>query len=400
MDIRQTIVREQGSIQSRTLKSWQWMARCISTLFLSSIVTGLCAIHVSNSQKCQKSESTIDSILQAKMDSILRCQMYNIHALSGQAIIMKVATGEIRSLVGLRLGPDGDYEAHNNFGLQQESGLVRIASALALLDENKASLDTKVSTGMGAYEYNGRWIFDQSYYNGGLGEITLKQVLQYSSNVGIAKFVTDAYDKRPQSFFNKLDEMSFGKPDALSEIPELNPVQYTSPKNHHWKDFTLAFSAFGYERKIAPLQLLTFFNAIANNGKMVMPQLFVGHPVVINPQIADKKHIREMQNALQYIVEEGAGKKASSPIVKVAGCSGITQVRRMTNERNENIEFEYHVEFCGYFPIQHPEYCIIVSMNKNGKPASGAMHAAPVFKQIVEYMMQRNEGRCRKGQER
>ena len=389
MERRKILVGEQDSKSRGIRKCRRWVGLCVTVLFFSTIVTVLCTIRVSNSQKCQMSECTIDSCLQKKVDSLLRCQMANIHALSGQVIIMEVATGKIRSLVGLRLRSDGVYEAYNNWGLQQESGLVRIASALTLLDGNKASLDTKVSTDMGMYEYDGRWIRDSSINRGGFGVITMKQVLQYGSNVGLAKLVTEAYDKQPQSFFDKLDEMSFGKPDSLFGIPNLRPVQYTSPQNPLWKHFFLAFSALGYKRRIATMQMLTFFNAIANDGKMVMPQLYCRQPVVINPQIARKEHIREIQQTLRCIVEEGSGKNASSPMVKVAGCPGTVQVARRTNEGKENTEFEYHVEFCGYFPIQHPKYSIIVSINKIGMPAGGGKHASPVFRQIVEYMMQK-----------
>ena len=368
----------------RMNKYWPWIL-CVSTLLIIGI-TGQSANYISNSPKRQMNESTIDSCLQAKVDLLLRHQMEIIHAISGQVIVMEVATGKLRSLVGLGRKSDGTYEANCDWGFQQESGLVRIASALALLDESKASLDTHISTGEGMYEYDGKRILDSSFYRGGYGVLTMEQVLQYGSNVGMAKLAINAYEKQPQAFFDKLDKMSFGKPDTLLDIPNLHSIQCIPSKENHCKRINWAFSAIGYEQGITPMQMLTFFNAIANDGKMVKPQLHHRPAIVINSQIAQTESIRRIQKVLRSIVYEGYGRKANTRNVRVAGSPGTVQTTRRMGE-----DFEYHVEFCGFFPVQHPKYSIIVSMNKIGRPSSGSGQASPVFRQIVEYMMQKHD---------
>ena len=182
--------------------------------------------------------------------------------------------------------------------------------------------------------------------------------------------------------------MSFGKPDSIEGIDGLQPASFDSPKDPEWVDKNVLWSAIGYNQKMTPIQMLTFYNAIANNGKMVKPTLKTGKVEVINPQIASKENISRMQTVLYHVVSQGLGKKAGTELVKVAGKTGTS----ISNE----IEFgedlyvnEYHVAFCGYFPANAPKYSIIVSMNKLGLPASGGGGgmAGPVFHDIVEWMV-------------
>lgn len=180
--------------------------------------------------------------------------------------------------------------------------------------------------------------------------------------------------------------MSFGQPDNIEGIDGLNRTSYSSPKDGDWTKWKLWWSAIGYERKIAPIQMLTFYNAIANNGKMVKPTLKTGEIEIINPQIAGKANIDSMQMVLEHVVSQGLGKKAGTPILRVAGKTSTSQVGEYDFGKETYVD-EYQLAFCGYFPADEPKYSIIVSMNKLGLPASGGGMAGVVFHNIVEWMI-------------
>ena len=370
-------------------KYWPWLAVAAILLLIIGILIGRFAIREPRTIERKLGESTIDTCLQVTTDSLLRSKMEEINAMSGQAIVMEVSTGEIRALVGLQRRFDGKLEPCRNFGHQQESVLMRSVSALALLDTEQITPDMNVDVYGGVYMFGDRVIKDHNWHIGGYGILTFDQVIQQSSNIGICKMVEGVFGNNPQGFYDKLDSMSFGQPDSIEGMPELIPMQCCSPKDSCWSYAKLAFSSYGYERLISPIQILTFFNAIANDGRMMKPLLYHGDSIVINPQIAKLKHIREMQEILRSTVVEGLGKKAETESTEVAGCVGTTTVKIVLKEDLEYDNSEYRVEFCGYFPAQHPRYSIIVSMNKIGLPASGGGQAGPVIRQIVEYMVKK-----------
>lgn len=369
---------------------WPWLVAFVVVALIVGILIGRFAIREPRieTRLDHYGECTIDSALQQTVDSLLADQLQNVNAQSGQVIVMEVATGEIRALVGLQRRFDGVFEPCQNFGHQQESGLMREVSALALLETEQVKPDSRVDTGEGLYVYHGQVVKDHNWHRGGYGVLSMDEAVCYCSNVGICRLMEETdYEKTPQMFFAQLDSMSFGKPDSLLDVPVLRPMSYTSPEDSDWEPSDLAFHSIGYERQIAPLQMLTFFNAIANDGCMVEPQLYISDTLVINPRIAMPDHIQEMQVILRNTVREGLGKKGGTDVVETAGCVGSATVRVGQNEELDYDDNEYRLEFCGYFPAQHPRYSIIVSMNKIGLPASGGGMAGPVFRQIVEYMV-------------
>ena len=332
-------------------------------------------------------DPTIIPELQAATDSILRTEMEMLDMLQGQVIVMEVQTGEILAMVGLERNFEGKYQPCQNFHYQQELGaLMMPVSLLAMLETGKAKLSDEVNTGSGVYPVdNEREMFDHNWRRGGYGTISLERVLEVSSNIGIGLAVQKTYGDNQQEFFNQLDKMSFGKPDSIEGIEGLKPTYYSSPKDSNWISRRIWWSAIGYERKIAPIQMLTFYNAIANNGKMVKPTLKTGEVEIINPQIASKANIDSMQVALRNVVYQGLGKKAGTPLLWVAGKTGTSQVGDYSE--GENIVNEYQLAFCGFFPANAPKYSIIVSLNKLGLPASGGGMAGVVFHDIVEWMI-------------
>ena len=332
-------------------------------------------------------EPTIVPELQTAVDTILLAEMEMLDMLQGQAIVMEVKTGEILAMVGLERNFEGKYQPCKNFAYQQELGsLMKTASLLALFERGIDS-SYVVHTGTGVWPVeDGYEMKDHNWRRGGYGDVNLARALEVSSNIGISVAVNKAFGNNNQAFFDLLDKMSFGQPDNIEGIDGLNPTSYSSPRDKDWANWKLWWNAIGYERKITPIQMLTFYNAIANNGKMVKPTLKTGEIEIINPQIASKDNIKKMQVILEHVVSQGLGRKAGTPILKVAGKTGTSQVGEF-DFGEETYVNEYQVAFCGYFPADKPKYSIIVSMNKLGLPASGGGMAGVVFHNIVEWMI-------------
>ena len=338
-----------------------------SILFTVSIIT-VESVSLSSCQFKQKEvelTSTIDSTLQVKATSILENKLSEINAQSGQVIIMEVQTGQIKALVGLERQDSANYQPCENFALSQESGLMHPVSLLAALESGKVKLSDKVDTGNGIYSVYGRSLKDHNWNRGGYGELTVQEGLAVSSNITTYKTMEKAFGDNPQSYFDLLAKMDYGKPDSIIGIANLKPAYFVTPKDSNWTN-----------------QMLTFYNAITNNGKMIQPQLYKDSVVVINPQIASKANIDSLKQALVFNITDGFGQSAKSDKVVVAGMQGTSSLS--TNE--DSTMDMYAVEFCGYFPADNPKYSIIVSINKIDLPASGGLMAGDVFRKIVDYM--------------
>lgn len=330
-------------------------------------------------QQVTENISTIDSILQVNVTSLLENKLSELDALSGQAIVMEVQSGQIKALVGLTRKDSTNYQSCENFSVWQSTGLMHPISLLAALETGKVKLSDKVDTGNGIYQIHGRELKDHNWHRGGYGELTVQEGLAVGSNIATYKTMEKAFANNPQSYFDLLANMSYGKPDSITGIANLQPAHIVTPKDNNWAKSDFAWSSIGYNQQISPIQILTFYNAIANNGKMIQPQLFKDSVVVINPQIASRASIDSLKKALVFNVTDGLGQPAKSDKVLVAGMQGTSSLS--TNE--DSTKDMYAVEFCGYFPTDNPKYSIIVSINKAGLPASGELMAGDVFKKIV-----------------
>ena len=320
--------------------------------------------------------STIDSTLQVKVTSILENKLSELNALSGQTIIMEVQTGHIKAMVGLESTDSANYQPCENFSQAYESALIHPISILAALETGKVKLADTVDVGNGSYSIQDRELKDHNWHRGGYGEISIKQGLASSSNIAVYKTMEKAFGDDAQAYFNLLNNMSYGKPDSIAGIANLKPAYFITPKDSGWSDTAFAWFCIGYNQTITPIQMLTFYNAIANSGKMVQPQLYKDSTTVINPQIVSQANIDSLKQALEYVVTDGLAQSAKSDNVQVAGETGTVQLE----------DGSYIVEFCGYFPTNAPQYSIIVSIHKDGLPASGGLMAGDVFRQIVDYM--------------
>ena len=333
-------------------------------------------------------DPTIVPELQATVDSILNANMTEIgNCLQGQAIVMEVETGEILAMSGLERNFEGKFQPCKNFAYQQELGSLMKTASLLTLFERGIDSTYVVHTGEGIWGVDDSWVLrDHNWRRGGYGDMNIARALEVSSNIGIGVPVWESYKGHEQDFFDDLNKMSFGQPDFIDGIEGLKPTAYDSPKDSDWVNKYVIWSAIGYNRKITPIQMLTFYNAIANDGKMVKPTLKTGEVEIINPQIASKDNIKKMQVILEHVVSQGLGRKAGSSMVLVAGKTGTSEVGEY-DFGEEPFVTEYQLAFCGYFPADKPKYSMIVSINKLGLPASGGGMAGVVFHDIMNWII-------------
>ena len=327
-------------------------------------------------QEVKQQTPTIDSTLQVKATSILENKLSELNALFGQIIIMEIQTGHIKVMVGLERKDSADYQSCENFSQTHESALIQPISILAALETGKVKLSDMVDVGNGIYSIQDRELKDHNWHRSGYGEISIKQGLASSSNIAIYKTMEKAFGAAAQACFDLLNNMNYGKPASIRGIANLKPSYFVTPKDSGWSDTAFAWFCIGYNQTITPIQMLTFYNAIANSGKMVQPQLYKDSTTVINPQIASQANIDSLKQTLEYVVTDGLGQPAKSDKVQVAGKTGTVQLE----------DGSYIVEFCGYFPATAPQYSIIVSIHKKGLPASGGLMAGDVFRQMVDYI--------------
>lgn len=374
--------------EQRKGHTWKWIVAAVC------VVLSIVCYHIYN--RCSSTDhslpmsqegTTISPRLQHAVDSMLNDKLTEINGLQGQVIIMNVQTGKILAMAGRERNFEGKFQPCQNFAYQQELGaLTMTVSLLVELESGKAHLSDVVDTGNGVWQIDDdRIIKDHNWRRGGYGEMTLNRALEVSSNIGISKTIWSLFKGHEYDYFNKLDSMSFGQPSSIEGIEGLHPSVYSSPKDSDWVNKDILWSAIGYNRKIAPIQMLCFYNAIANNGKMVKPTLMPGNSEVINEQIAKSENVTLMQQTLEHVVSQGLGNKAGSDRIKVAGKTGTSQVNEYYE--GDNTVSEYQVAFCGFFPADAPKYSMIVSMNKLGLPASGGGMAGTLFHDISEWMI-------------
>ena len=374
--------------EQRKGHTWKWIvaAVCVVLTIVCYLIYNRCS-STGNTLPMSQEGSTISPALQHAADSLLNDKLTEINGLQGQVIIMNVQTGEILAMAGRERNFEGKFQPCQNFAYQQELGaLTMTVSLLVGLESGKAHLSDVVDTGNGVWQIDDdRIMKDHNWRRGGYGEVTLDRALGVSSNIGISKTIWSLFKGHEQDYFNKLDSMSFGQPNSIEGIEGLRPSVYSSPKDSDWVNKDILWSAIGYNRKIAPIQMLAFYNAIANNGKMVKPTFVPGTAEVVNEQIAKKENIALMQQTLEHVVSQGLGHRAGSAKILVAGKTGTSQVNEYYE--GDNTVSEYQLAFCGFFPADRPKYSMIVSLNKIGLPASGGGMAGDAFHNIVEWMI-------------
>jgi cell division protein FtsI (penicillin-binding protein 3) len=340
--------------------------------------------------------TSIDIRYQDITESALERQLISSNAEWGTAILMEVKTGDVKAIANLGRVSPGYYDEIYNYalghaGCYEPGSTFKLISLMVALDDGVVDTSHVFDTGNGIWKYKGRTIYDSDYKNGGHGTISVKEIFEKSSNVGFARMITTHYEKNPRGFTDKIKSMGITQPLGLELMGEGVPF-FKSPDDKDWWGTTLAWMSYGYESKMTPLQILTVYNAVANDGKMIKPR-FVreiqdrGDVVrrmkteIINPSVASRETIRKTQKLLEAVCENGTGKPIQSKMFKTAGKTGTAQIASSQGGYAKGL---YLASFAGYFPAEDPVYSMIVVVNRPQGSYYGGAVAGPVFKEIAE----------------
>ncbi len=327
----------------------------------------------------------------------------------GVAILMEVATGDVKAIVNMIRNQDGQYIEGVNSAISyrcEPGSVFKVASFLVALDDEVIEGDTSyvIHTGCGVEMMHGRPMKDHNWRRGGYGDINVARALEVSSNIGVSHVIDKYYGKEPERYVKGLYRVGIHEDLKLPLVGYLPPRIRMPEKNKrgqylNWSKTALPWMSIGYETQIAPINTVTFYNAIANNGKMMRPR-FVKKvmkngetiaeypPEVIKERIAKPKALHTMQTILEHVVSQGLGRRAGSPLFKVAGKTGTAQVADQYGGYHSGTT-RYWLSFAGYFPADNPKYSCIVCIKKSGLPASGGGMSGVVFHHIAEGVMAR-----------
>lgn len=337
--------------------------------------------------------STIDVNIQDLAQSALEKQLIKSQAHHGCVIVMEVATGEIRAVANFTKVEEGVYKEQFNYaiaGNQDPGSTFKLASYMALLEDKK--VDTNTLIGTENYPLPGGHIIKDSH--GSIGTVTVKKAFEQSSNSAVAQLVNRSYSNNPKQFTDHLYNWHLNEKTGL-QIPGEAKPWVKNPSNKSWnKNMTLPQMAYGYEMMLTPLKMLTLYNAVANNGKMVAP-IFVreirrlGNPIeqfkakVMNEKICSDETLAKIKVMLEGVVTNGSGKQVVyNPLYKIAGKTGTAQVA------DANLGYkakrQYQASFVGYFPADKPKYSMIVVINDPKGAYYGALVSGPVFREVAD----------------
>ena len=324
-----------------------FMMKKVSLLALAIALLALASCK--SSLKSEESVSNINNALQDSIGAILEKHLVEYGAMDGVAIVMETESGKIRAMVGLEAKGDSTYERVDSLAASKHSSaLMRTVSVLAALNTGKVKPDDMFDSGVGIFIYDNDTIYDHNWRKGGYGELTLRQALAYSSDIAITRAVDEAFPDK-KDFLASVRKMSFGQ---SLEVEGLKVDSCVQDSEMPWCYYAMGF------QEITPLQMLAFYNAIANKDSIASPS-----------------SIADIRGMLEGVVSKGLAKRAMSD--KVAGMNGTI--------RNEDSTLT--ADFCGYFPADKPRYTILVSVHRKELPAAGGRMAGSIFKEIAEMVM-------------
>lgn len=335
---------------------------------------------------------TLDINMQDVVESALLKALKNSNADHGCAVLMEVKTGKIKAIANLTYNATlNDYVEYFNYAIGENAepgSTFKLATMAALLDDNLVKLTDLVHLENGEFKIADRVMKD--VYPPKNDTVTVKEAFAKSSNVGMSKLVLKHYEGNNKKFYNKLMDMHFGKSTGI-EIAGENPPRIYKPEE--WSLVSLPWISIGYEIQISPLQMLNFYNAIANNGKMMKPYLVNSindyekvikkfEPIVIDKAIVSESTVKQLKELMEIVVEDGTASNIKTKGLKLAGKTGTS---RIANEKTNYRDRVYQASFAGYFPADNPMYsCIIVINNPKAGSFYGSYVAAPVFQEIAK----------------
>ncbi len=340
--------------------------------------------------------TTLDVNMQDFCENALVQKLKEIDGMYGVAILMEVKTGDIKAMANMERVEEGTYRDVRNYAvsqLMQPGSVFKTISITAALEAGKVDLNTTVDCSSGSITIGGYTIRDASHASNKV--ISLREVLGYSSNVGVIKLITKAFGgsrASEQQFCDDVKKLGIAE-DMQLDIPGYTTAKIPSPQSmgEYWSASSLASMSIGYSTMVPPISLLAFYNGIANGGKMMRPRL-VTHivrdgnviqdfpPRAIKEHMCSAKTVHDITECLKWVVSDGLGGKAGSPYFAVAGKTGTARVQEKDHSG------EYLVTFAGFFPADDPKYSCVVCIRNKGASSGGGM-CGPVFKQIAEFVM-------------
>ncbi|MFC2110712.1 penicillin-binding protein, partial [Bacteroidota bacterium] len=340
--------------------------------------------------------TTLDINVQDIAHHALLKQLEDFEADHGCVIVMETKTGAVKAISNLGRTSNGKYYERLNYavGESHEPGSTfKVASLLVALEDKVIDTGTVVDTEKGRIFIHRKKVEDS--HRGGYGEISAARVIEVSSNVGIVKIIQEHYKKNPQKFVDAINELGLGSKLGLKIKGEGVPYIPNPKDKKRWNGISLEWMAWGYGVSLTPLQIITFYNAIANDGRMVKPQFVKAlrtegkidksfGPVVIKERIASQETIKKLKRVLENVVVKGTADNIYTPNFSMAGKTGTA--KKVVNGVYSNQA--YVASFAGFFPADEPKYsCLVVIHNPDKKKGYyGATVAAPVFKTIAEKM--------------
>jgi len=338
--------------------------------------------------------TTLDLDLQDVATTALLNQLKKNNADHGCVVLMEVSTGYVKAIANLGLQDDGDYHEAYNYAIGESTepgSTFKLPSLMAALEDGVVDTSDMVETGDGTTKYYDHITRDTKPH----GRISVKQVFEESSNVGTSKIIYEHYKNNPKDFVNRIYAMRLNKPLGIQLKGEGEPlIRY--PGDKLWSGLTLPMMSYGYEVQLTPLQILTFYNAVANDGKMMRP-MFVSEimrngsviksydPEVIINSIASRSTIRKAKKMMEGVVENGTATNLKNPNYKIAGKTGTAQIAHDKFGYRSGNRMVYSASFVGYFPAEAPLYsCIVVVNSPSNGVYFGNIVAGTVFKEISD----------------
>ncbi len=336
-------------------------------------------------------ETTLDVNLQDVTQSSLLSALYEHEADYGCAVVMEVKTGEIKAISNLTKRKDGQYAEIYNYavgGLTEPGSTFKLASMIALFEDTPLNIQDSINTGNGVHSFYDQVMRDYKF--GGFGKISIKDAFAFSSNIAISSLVDHHFGLKPERYIEYLRSMGLADPLNFQLAGEGKPY-IPNPGSPDWSGVTLPWMSIGYSLKLTPLHTLAFFNAVANEGKMIQPILVkkikkadkiieAFQPSVVNEKICSDETLRKVRILLESVVEEGTAKNIKNDYYKIAGKTGTA--KKLVDGLYTKT---YYTSFVGYFPADRPQYsCVVVIDNPKGYQQYGSDVAAPVFKNIAD----------------
>ncbi len=343
--------------------------------------------------------TTINVEIQDITEKALLRQLQRFRASHGTAVVMEVATGKVKAISNLQRNQAGNrYDETYNFAIGQSTepgSTFKLASVITALEDGLVSPDDYIDTGEGSITYYNRVMRDVN--EEGHGNIPVREAFALSSNVGMSQIIYQAYKENPERFVEQLRRLGLHEPLGLEISGEGQPI-IREPGNQGWSNLSLPWMAIGYEVSLTPLQTLTLYNSVANNGRMMKP-MFVSEirqagrtvrkfsPTVMNRSIAGNRTIGHAQEMLNEVVENGTAKNIRTDAYPIAGKTGTAQIAQAGQGYRGPSGTHYQASFVGYFPANDPVYsCIIMINNPRGFIYTGSQVAAPAFREIADKM--------------